>query len=101
MNKHTPGPWRYAEYFAPDGTSLGLSVYAGRQEVSRLPGISRLDYDNAQLLASAPALLAALRALYEDVERFGLHHPDGGSNFWSLASVAARDALAKATGDTA
>ena len=40
-------------------------------------------------------LAEALRGLAGEVERFGLHHPDGNSNWWPVALEKAQAALAK------
>lgn len=76
MHKHTLGRWEARELFADDEPqSLGLFVYAEHEAldeplaVASLPGISPLDFANAQLIAAAPELLAACEAalLREDI----------------------------------
>ena len=96
MSKHTPGPWAYSEHIDGDGESLGLEVIAHRDVVSRLPGVGLEDYANAQLIAAAPALLAApqaLVALQDKVDPEGLFH--------GLEAIRARRAIAASIGEAA
>jgi hypothetical protein len=96
MSAHTPGPWAYSEQFDGDGESLGLEVVANRAAVTRLPGVGLEDYANAQLIAAAPRLLAALE---------GLHWACSGIAYiqeeYAEQVEAARAAIVAATGDAA
>jgi len=68
---YTPGPWDARELFddGDDAQSLGLfiSATAQRNPVATLPGIGREDFANAQLIAAAPDLLAALEFVARDL----------------------------------
>jgi hypothetical protein len=101
MTKHTPGPWFHEERFDEDGeTSLGLAVYAGRDEVARLPGIGRKDIKNARLIAAAPMLVDALRDLLESCTQETA--PDGYRILQTprpSAAAKASAAIKKATGE--
>lgn len=83
MNKYTPGPWHYIG----DGlTHRQFDIYAPRQSpqqriatVNNLP-IARLwlrdpaaAEANARLIAAAPQLVEALKALCETAEDHGLN----------------------------
>lgn len=69
---HTPGPWRVA----PDDTSFGgyVAISGGdhfglAEVVVELGGKPYPDGEaNAKLIAAAPEMLEALRALVDDVE---------------------------------
>lgn len=72
MSKYTPGPWHGEENFDTDGcTSLGITVRAGNKTIGSVWGIGEEDFANTRLIAAAPDLLAALRALLSDCERLG------------------------------
>lgn len=87
---HTPGPW---EHFGPGNPQ----VYGGDPKrrvcvLDRLTGADMAeDYANARLIAAAPDLLAALKALHHQCDYMGApaDHPD---------MLAAVTAIAKATG---
>ena len=55
------------------------------------------EYRRATLLAAAPDLLAALEAILDDVEGYGLAHPEGG-RFECDHNDIARAAIARAKG---
>ena len=50
---------------------------------------------NGEWQALHAELVEALRSLSDEVERFGLHHPDGNSNWWPVTLEKARAAIAK------
>lgn len=94
--KHTPGPWEtYHEcgdesVLGPDGFMVAdcaiFSLRPGAPTVERCRA-------NARLIAAAPDMLAALRALVPaDFDQ----HPDDFTEEWH----AARAAIAKATGES-
>lgn len=72
---HTPGKWEARELFADDepAQSMGLFIYTEqnarghRDPIASLPGIGREDFANAQLIAAAPELLAALEFIAADL----------------------------------
>lgn len=86
MSKHTPGPWRtHGSYiYAPDGAILA---------VVHNPGARLSDYPlvpNRDLIAAAPELLEALKAVAPYFEgEHAYDHPH---------CVQLRDAIAKAEG---
>lgn len=87
MSKHTPGPWHYDE-----GDGWVVSDYPRHiicNPLDRSTNIGHEECDaNAQLIAAAPDLLAALRAFVE----FNDEPMGGPPSLWQ----AARAALAKA-----
>jgi hypothetical protein len=88
-DKHTPGPW---ELIAPHQTSgWGLCVGSGEQITARIPAYAGREAD-ARLIAAAPDLLEALKAMLEvcyDLER---------DDATVTAVSAARAAIASAEG---
>ena len=101
--KHTPGPWTIgqpSEY----GTHNANHIFAGGDGIAHVYGIamhttleeaakmsrSAEGLANARLLAAAPDLLEALRAVL-----------DCGSAIHEPAYMAGRAAIAKATGEQA
>ena len=60
---HTPGPWVAVEQFDENNESLGILIESSVDEIVRIRDLSLEAYANARLIASAPDLLAALRAL--------------------------------------
>lgn len=78
--KHTPGPWAIGEM---DGEAYGINATVNGHPVYIAETIGGLgaetDKANALLIAAAPDLLAALRAVYED--------PDSGIA-WTLVRAA-------------
>ena len=73
MSKHTPGPWEVVRHRAPEQEYSGLKVHrvgpiekGARYAVAQV-GLGRNrdpeDLANARLIAAAPEMLAALRAI--------------------------------------
>lgn len=100
--KHTPGPW-YAEkivdraefnIFPAGGTYAIVTVKP--PEFDALHSHAKAIEANACLIAAAPELLAALRALLEDAIDLGIYEGN-----MSGSAVAARNAIDKATGGAA
>ena len=81
MSKHTPGPWTFVHEGGIDG---GYFIDA-KEDVVVLPR-GRLNEADARLIAAAPDLLAALKAVMEAAEK------------WSPAIDQGRAAIAKAEG---
>lgn len=104
--QHTPGPWRLAFNNAADGWTVeaGHNDYIGHTAAfTPRPGsnertLSRDEAEaNARLIASAPALLDALREIAEMAEnRSRVNMPDGTS-----LALFARAAIAQAEGRVA
>jgi len=101
MTPHTPGPWHVSKAFvcreirADDGPFIA-SVYDHTMTYGERNA-------NARLIAAAPALLAALQTLHDDVIRHGCTEGDGDA--WLAAfqrlmtsMEAAGAAIAKAEG---
>ena len=88
--KHTPGPWRIEEgkYYACIRTDAGV-IADMRTVGNTVPNIG-----NTHLIAAAPDLLEALQRLVEIEDGPGM-----AVIGWSEALEAARDAIAKATGE--
>ncbi len=98
MAQHTPGPWHLGAKFVGtvDGYSVqGFPISAQGQSICRVHAGHILGFGNedanARLIAAAPDLLAALKALlaYEDAEE---------GFFLSGDTEAARAAITKAEG---
>lgn len=98
MNKHTPGPWRIdptcnADIQSADGTREIATVITGFNSFAIVHpnGAENLSEAeaNGRLIAAAPELLEALRAMLAQ------HH--GGSVVSEAHWTAARAAIAKAT----
>ena len=100
--KHTPGPWRWFNY--PDGRMLltgenNAVIHCPDAPMSCAP-------EDQSLIAAAPELLAALKAMEETAMRLGLsrgEEGEEGSEEWANALLAhfaainqARAAIAKA-----
>jgi hypothetical protein len=88
---HTPGPWRVG-----DGGSWGAMVKDGNGDGICIPCSGRLgptDAANARLIAAAPELLEALRAL---VANYG--PPADYSAEFAILWADAEDVIAKVDG---
>jgi hypothetical protein len=79
--KHTPEPWTYEVHELSEGMSAIVYDAKGKALADHL------SEDEARLIAAAPELLAALK-------RIGV---EGNGSHWGRI---ARDAIAKATGET-
>ena len=89
MSKHTLAPWKVIE--AHRGYIIEATDYAYDVAVVRTAG-NHDNEANAQLIAAAPDLLEALKALLEAVD-------DVSDDFgWPLATDKARAAIDKAEG---
>src|SRR5690606_19127575 len=102
--KHTPGPWtpmkRQPASRADNGLCALAQVWGGWIVVVPSRMVDRSGYDaeaNARLIAAAPELLEALEKLLTAVDKAcGTAIPQGS---FVAARKAARDAIAKATGE--
>ena len=100
--KHTPGPWRY--FRQGDGTRFIITARKPEDPGNRFEDFAEVDIQHepeARLIASAPELLEALRALLEvhGRRRHPLGAPNEGIAYDVAASVAkARAAILKAEG---
>jgi hypothetical protein len=98
--QHTPGPWTVNHY--PSGLVIRPNKGAAICEVSAYDSAGRnvdpdRNYANAALIAAAPDLLAALRAMLEDYRSEGCPDPTCGVCERSNAAKAvALAAIAKA-----
>ena len=92
--KHTPGPWRVSNQDFTTGQTNGFDVMHGDPDGSELLCVAAdlRSLQDANLIAAAPDLLAALKALDADVA--GKY----GTNACVDALIAARAAIAKAEG---
>lgn len=79
------------------GVEVASVPYTGETGVEPL---DTAEGRRAVLLASAPCLLAALEAILDDVQGYGLAHPEGG-RFECDHNDAARAAIANARGVSA
>ena len=89
MSKHTPGPWkaRYAPDRAPPVETWCIDWSEDHEEIAEIVHGEA----NARLIAAAPELLEALKAIVDE--------QDARQGYASVQSYdAARAAIAKATG---
>lgn len=86
MSKHTPGPWHIKKQ-SPRYTNLKQIVGKDDQHVCNV--FTQLGHDNANLIASAPELLEALKSASNQLTSDG-HCP-------TLVAILDR-VIAKATG---
>lgn len=64
MSAHTPGPWRF--YDDSNGVTNRIEIVAVGKTVARIyHSVQTEDLPNARLIAAAPELLEALKALSE------------------------------------
>lgn len=74
MGNNTPGPWRHETVFDQRGNPCAYSVWpcnqsGGRNRICMTPdGTTCENLSNAQLIAAAPDLLAALKLAKEYVD---------------------------------
>lgn len=91
MNAHTPGPWKVVavtgEISVEDGEGRTIWGPVPRDSDENVEG-------DAHLIATAPAMLEALRKYVADADANPYGYEDGE---W-LALDAAREAIAQATG---
>lgn len=102
---HTPGPWRAGiagnhRVYGPDGTEhAGLIAQVFSTGLPNTSGVARA---NANLIAAAPDLLAALEAAYDALSDMAKRAPELGITLGDddLKAIAqARAAIAKAKGE--
>ncbi len=114
MSKHTPGPWIYARGPSGIATVAWCEDYAIGPDTGR-GNPSQANYDDhgdaesdARLIAAAPELLAACRAIDKEWSEFWPEGPDGGKPPGRVFDIGKttrqiwrglRAAIAKATGD--
>lgn len=112
--QHTPGPWHYADPFRLLQNSKGRgelwmrgigngSVHVGYSSITPATG-SKEALANAQLIAAAPELLEACKAILECDTASEDMGGDWGTTEWcewvGQAITQARAAIAKATGES-
>ena len=92
MSKHTPGPWSFYDD-SNNGKTNRVEIVAIGKTVARIyHSVPAEDLPNARLIAAAPDLLEACKALLAITDSFNLHGPATGD---------ARAAIAKSQGETA
>lgn len=95
QTEHTPGPWKYA-HVTDHAYAVDIPDYEDEPGTGQTIYLN--DAANARLIAAAPDLLAALEALtgvHDDDHRRGVSLPIA---FDAPIVEAARDAIARATG---
>lgn len=104
MSKHTPGPWTFREHGYP--TLYRVHAFVEGSDSAPVCGlwmpaeqltIVEEGRANARLIAAAPELLEALKAVESSVFLLGLHVDEDGCEGCQLR-VRARSAIAKAEG---
>ena len=90
---HTPGPWQYGS----GKLSNSIQVYVGAQNIASVTMLNHYEPAdaNARLIAAAPDLLEALRALIKTAD---MYWTEDKSTTWP-ALEESREAIAKAIGD--
>ena len=102
---HTPAPWKHAK--RGDYDTHGIGIFANNEAglpyyVATAGFMGTADHRyaeaNARLIAAAPDLLNALKALMQRSAKDAEHYaPDGNEPIWAFISDAS-DAIAKADG---
>ena len=99
MSKHTLGPWRLSNYHYPhceivaDRGSSDTDSRPGARLICRTADNGKLPYEfkaNARLIAAAPDLLKACKAIIEN-------EPKGITPYFDESIELAEQAIAKAT----
>lgn len=99
MSGHTPGKWRVCTLAHPEDRTV--VVYGPSFSDPVATGIARAGIDaseahaNARLIAAAPDLLAALKALLVLADEHGW-----GGSAWDDGWIDARAAISKAEGES-
>lgn len=99
--QHTPGPYHYVEVVR-DGL-IGYEVRAEDEsvicEIRPRPFLVHVREENARLIAAAPELLGALKAMREEfVKLYQEFDPSGEIAVWDQWTVDADNAITKAEG---
>jgi hypothetical protein len=97
MSKHTLGPWEIGGVFDNDGIPEIVIIHkaaAGNLGVATALGGLRAQEANAHLIAAAPDLLEALKAIVKSLD----DQDDEGLIEHAQQMIDARAAIAKATG---
>jgi hypothetical protein len=87
MSAHTPGPWRASPFSSVVGCAI--TAQPDPKKNTQMVASTYTEAD-ARLIAAAPDLLAAIRAILLDV--------DGANSIFRPSVDLARSALAKAEG---
>jgi hypothetical protein len=108
MTKHTPGPWTALQEPSLSRWRIGAG-FAAADSVAAVyaTNVDGITEANARLIAAAPELLDALRALHafasRMVERHGMNGDDSMTDAdhaaWQDSASLANIAIAKATND--
>jgi len=98
--QHTPGPWKTGDadwrIIVGPHTRFKNGRLSGVAAVDESDDLSE-DISNARLIAAAPQMLEALRALMQQAVKDAEHYaPDGNEPIWAFI-MDASDAIAKAT----
>ena len=99
MKDFTPGPWicHSGMVWKPDGTPDGYPIARMDRQTEKTTPTER--DANAQLIAAAPDLLAALRAIMNDCREVAEGREQVTPGFWhAILNGKARAAIAKAEG---
>lgn len=109
MSAHTPGPWvlRGGQIYAVPAEPIDANSDFEPFCIADRDMDQRIDFDtigeaNGRLIAAAPDLLEALKALHDDIVEYvtinNLHDADGSPAINNFPMKQARAAIAKATG---
>lgn len=100
--KHTPGPWNVFPTGIEGKHGPTVSIDKNPLKIIARPdwhGDHQEYLANATLIAAAPDLLEALQSLMADLQDAGDdRNPENGNEY--AACINAREAIAKATGET-
>jgi hypothetical protein len=99
MSKHTKGPWEShnGEVTTQQVNGRSFRRIAAVQDYG-MGSLPEVDEANARLIAAAPDLLEALRAMLAEAEQYGFGGNSGGHGTGRVACDQARYAIAKAEG---
>ena len=100
MSKHTPGPWTVNRYHPDKAKAVVFEIWGGKDGLSSVckfrPVNSENNRANATLIASAPELLEACKAVNASLVAHGFANTMGGM-FYKEALLLAQ-AITKAEG---
>ena len=95
QSKHTPGPWKVRTAYS-NGEPVCYTIHLGQTSIADVTSLSEQDRVNATLIAAAPAMYEALKALVGEID---LSQLNVRKNFSLLnAHASAAKALAQAEG---
>lgn len=100
MTNHTPGPWHVEPSKQPGNCFSAIMTDTGVTGLASIHLVTKEAHANARLIASAPDLLSALKAIHDVGEEELDDDMDAISGKLSTCHMTAWAAIAKAEGST-